>query len=543
MALLWRDHAVLKPPTPEELALMEPEGLVRLHKLFHEAIANSERDPYRYGFRPPHWDKAMELLADRTELVILGGNRSGKTSFAAETVVRSAMSNPNSVIWCFAQTGEVSISLQQPAVYKALPLEIREAGGFGYTKKNGFPKNSASKCSIFFENGSEVVFKAYSQFLNNDTILEGAELGSREATIPNLGAWCDEYLIGPELLEALRFRVLDRYGKILITFTPIDGYTEVVRDYLAGAKTTEYKTAELLNGDRVPFTQESTTRHAHIVYFHTQGNPFSGYSQMVKTLEGRPREEILTRAYGVPTKSIASKFPAFSREVNVIAHDSLPWVKDKAYPVTRYQILDPAGRKKWFMLWIAVDASETWWVHREWPDVSYGDWAVWRNGKWVEGPGAKPDGNDEGVADYVKMIKGFEAEDGGEVFERLIDPRLGASKYKSISGVSCTIEDLADCGMIFEPAPGIEIDDGLQALRNKMAYDRAKPIDANNRPRIYVSDRCENFIRSIAEYTGEEGKDEAWKDPLDCGRYAAVSEIRFIDPKWLVGQQQSRGGY
>ena len=28
---------------------MEPGALVKLHRLYHEAIANARRDPYRYG--------------------------------------------------------------------------------------------------------------------------------------------------------------------------------------------------------------------------------------------------------------------------------------------------------------------------------------------------------------------------------------------------------------------------------------------------------------------------------------------------------------
>jgi hypothetical protein len=102
---------------------------------------------------------------------------------------------------------------------------------------------------------------------------------------------------------------------------------------------------------------------------------------------------------------------------------------------------------------------------------------------------------------------------------------------------------LSDAGLTFVAAPGIEIEDGIQALKNKMSYDRKRPIDANNRPKFYISDRCENIIRALQEYTGDEGKDECWKDCIDVLRYAAVSEIRFIDPKWLVGQQRASGGY
>jgi hypothetical protein len=62
-----------------------------------------------------------------------------------------------------------------------------------------------------------------------------------------------------------------------------------------------------------------------------------------------------------------------------------------------------------------------------------------------------------------------------------------------------------------------------------MAYDKNKPIDGINRPHFYISDRCQNIITAIQEYTSEGGLDEAWKDPIDVIRYAAIDNISFVD--------------
>jgi hypothetical protein len=223
---------------------MQPEVLASLYDIYHQAIENSIRDPYRYGFKLPHWKKAEELLESFNEILVSGGNRSSKTTWAATAVVKAAMDNPGSVIMCFAQNADVSIRQQQCAIYDALPEELRKKTlsaeeNISYTRKNGFSKSSL----ILPGTKSHIIFKTYAQFLNNDTILEGAELGSREPVWLNLGAWCDEYLIGPELLRTLRFRLATRNAKVIVTFTPIDGYTEVVRDYLEGAKTVETRTA------------------------------------------------------------------------------------------------------------------------------------------------------------------------------------------------------------------------------------------------------------------------------------------------------------
>ena len=62
----WRSHQILTPPAEDEIAEMEPEDLVHLHQIYHEAIENAEKDPFRYGFRLPHWGKAEEQLSEVT---------------------------------------------------------------------------------------------------------------------------------------------------------------------------------------------------------------------------------------------------------------------------------------------------------------------------------------------------------------------------------------------------------------------------------------------------------------------------------------------
>jgi hypothetical protein len=537
VSLVWERHEVLKPPTDAELASMSPEDVLKLHELFHSAIANSKRDPYRYGWKLPHWKDAEELLSTHSELLVSGGNRSGKTSWAAHAVVKAAVENPQSVIMCFAQNADVSIRQQQSAVYDALPEEYRvkvlgTEENVSYTRKNGFSKSSL----ILPGSKSAIIFKTYAQYLNNDTILEGAELGCRDPNWINIGAWCDEYLIGPELLATLRFRLATRNSKLVVTFTPIDGYTEVVRDYVQGAEVLRAKQAELLGGRSVPYLQRSKNRDAGIIYFHSRDNPFGGYDRISKDLAGRPENEILTRAYGIATKSVSTKFPNFSREVNVLPHDKID-LKGK----TKYMILDPAGRKNWFMAWVAIDESETWYVYREWPDVNVGDWARWHGGKWIGGEGSK--GLGYGIKDYVELITSMESETKDTIFERLIDPRLGAAKYQTQDGASSIIEDLADNGLTFIPAPGIDIEDGLQALQSKMAYNRKFPIDSVNRPHFYISDRCQNIISALQEYTAEGGQDEAWKDPIDVIRYLAVSPACHVSEDAMRTTKTNRGGY
>jgi hypothetical protein len=102
---------------------------------------------------------------------------------------------------------------------------------------------------------------------------------------------------------------------------------------------------------------------------------------------------------------------------------------------------------------------------------------------------------------------------------------------------------LAEQGVICLPAPGLDIDDGIQALLSKMAWDTTKPMDSVNRPHFYISSDCENIIHALAEYTGEDGLKEPWKDPIDVLRYAAISDIDHVDQKCMKVTFQGNGGY
>jgi hypothetical protein len=125
------------------------------------------------------------------------------------------------------------------------------------------------------------------------------------------------------------------------------------------------------------------------------------------------------------------------------------------------------------------------------------------------------------------LIKDIEGET--KIYERIIDPRMGAAEKQSEDGATTIISDLEDQGYTFIPAPGVDIEDGLQLINNLLAYDEKKPIDSMNAPKLYISDRCQNFIFAMSEFTGKGGKNEATKDFIDLARYLAVSDIQYIE--------------
>jgi hypothetical protein len=312
---------------------------------------------------------------------------------------------------------------------------------------------------------------------------------------------------------------------MLLSYTVIDGWNDTIEKILAKTRTLKKRRSERLKMD-LPIVQESLSMDSCCIYYAwTEDNPFTDINEFWKLNANSDRSTVLARAYGIPTKSIQSAFPAFNREVNVVKHEEIPFIRDpQGQKVTRYMAIDPAGSKNWFMVWVAIDAGGAWWIYREWPD--YDDWAL--PGSTVEGkPGPAQKGIGKGIKDYVEMI--LDMEKGERIEERYIDPRMGAAERQSKEGATTIISDLDDCDMTVIPAPGVDIENGIQLINNLLSWDDSKPRDSVNSPRLFVSDRCQNMVYALSEYTGRGGNSEATKDCIDPLRYIAVSNASYTE--------------
>ena len=345
--LIFTQHPILKPPTDEEivqLGELEPKLLAELHEAHEGRIKASQDDPLRHGFELSGWSRMRDALKDYDEVITFGGNRSGKTTGCAKMVMEAVTQNEDGHLVCFSQNADTSVKVQQAAVWEMMPKEFRKKtksieGYINFSMQNGFTGSSF----IFPDTRTRVDFKTYTQFSNNQTILEGFEFGFKKSNGLNIGAWLDEYLGDSALVNTLRFRLATRDSKMILGFTPIDGYTPFVSEYLKGAETLETRNAELLDKS-VPVKQYSPERDAGIVYLHSDENPFGGYDRIAKDLKNSSEDTIMVRAYGLPTKSITSLVPNFSPEVNVLSEE--PNKYGMTFPplnsLTWYQVVDPA---------------------------------------------------------------------------------------------------------------------------------------------------------------------------------------------------------
>jgi phage terminase large subunit-like protein len=516
---------------------MTPDQLADFWRIREEQIANEKNDPLRYEWEPEAWRRADQILDEQRELLILGGNRSGKSSFAAKRIMRSMLDKPDGRFWCFQETAANSVEMQQPLLWKYMPPELRHTKksritNISYGQKTGFAENS-----FVLPSGSQVWCRNYSQDVST---IEGGEVD---------GIWFDE-LVPLNFLDTARYRLITRKGWLLLTFTPIEGYSAVVKDYLAGAKTLEDREAELLpvygkadeagvkpltGYERLPVLQEPVRRKGRVTYFWTQDNPFSGYPELRTELLKAKKDEILVRAYGVPTKSIGNQFPRFNDKVHVLPDDRIPTAG------THYHVVDPCSGRNWFMIWARFDEIGRCFIIEEWPnqDRYIPGWGF--PGAWAEPDGKRHDGRPGdaqkscgfGLVEYKAEIDAVELELGklagrppGEpipVFERLMDSRYGNAATVAREGATTLIDECAELGLNFLAAPGDAIHEGVSLINDWLSYDPAKPISATNQPRLYISERCKNTIYALQEWTGRDGKSGSCKDPVDVLRYLVLS--------------------
>ena len=519
---------MLEAPTDEEIVLLgekDPRLLAELHKAHEGRIQASEEDPIRFGFDLAGWERIRDGLHEYNECLTLGGNRSGKTTGCAKIVMQAVMENTDGHIVCFSQNADTSVKVQQAAVWEMMPKELRKKtksieGYINFSMQNGFTGSSF----IFPDTRTRVDFKTYTQFSNNQTILEGFEFGFKKPQGLNIGAWLDEYLGDSTLVNTLRFRLATRDSKLLIGFTPIDGYTPFISEYLKGAETLETRKAELLNNKPLPVKQYSPERDASVVYLHSDENPFGGYDRIAKDLLNKPEEDILVRAYGMPVKSMTTLLPLFNTQVNVL--NDKPNKYGMTFPdisnqreFTCYMVVDPAGARNYSAIWAAVNEKKEVYIVREFPERNiYGEWALFGDPKWRYGPAAKKIGYN--VEGYVDLFREIEDELNIKIYERIGDSRFFAKENENNDDLFRAFDDF---GMNFIPSDGRKEEVGINALDEWFSYNPDLDIDEINRPMCYIHEDCGNLIESLINY-GSNGKaDEALKDFFDLMRYLRMT--------------------
>lgn len=407
------------------------DALSALHEERDRAIRRAVDDPLRHGYEPPVWGLCDALLgvpwvdqeaAEATRkrlgfkqpvrmLLILGGNRSSKTTYMCRTGSRLIHHKSQARVWDFHSTHQQSVEYHHAEFWRFLPPELRR-------KKKGLTENISwnQKQGFSFDkfvlaNASEVSFRNYSQDRTN--AIEG---GEPDAVL------ADELIPG-DWIETLELRIATRNGFMVVGFTPIDGYTPAVKLFLDGSTCVLDEPAYLLPKDggpmlehaalglteeewrlyqeglenprapwappcrprefgelriadcglriegkrefeRAPRVLKCVNEQRAVVHFYSCDNPFGNAPEVIAKLRQKSTEDKRTRFYGMAERTLQARFPMFNKAVHVVPADKVP------KHGTNYLIVDPCSGRSFFMLWIRA-TPEGAFVFKEWPGNYY----------------------------------------------------------------------------------------------------------------------------------------------------------------------------
>jgi len=455
-------------------------------------------------------------------------HNSSKTHYASALNMDIMEKIPEAMTYSLQTNEERSIQINQSYLYNRLAGKYRrmakkkgELFSLNWTQKNGFAGDVCILPPIQedAEKGSACYFKNYSQYHNDAQAFEGLKghLIHADEEIPF------------KLFETLFGRLGDFHGRLLLTVTTLQGYTPLVNDLLKGAETLETRFAELV-GKELPILQKAASwPDTYIHYWWTQDNPFIDAQEIVRSYANRPMGDKLARLYGIPSKSHSNQFPKFGREVNVIEHEKIPFIKDPATPASFYLGVDPGDGKPWVMVWVGFTKDGNVYVYREFPDIHRGEWALpYQTPQGIpmgkKGPGQRPMGY--GFQQWKDLIENMEGDE--RILMRWMDPNYCKQPISKKEGQSNLLQEMAASGMHFTPAVYDPVGTGVAKINDLLDWDDTEPLSPTNRPKLYISDRCENLLQSMTEYTGV-SKAEQWKDFVDALRYVIVSSPGFVD--------------
>lgn len=579
-------HPVLPLPTRQQVQAWMArgdEGRLHLETTLRERaelISLERTDPLRYGFEPETYKKVRELLKDYDEVLLNGANREGKTNCAAKLGVEHLVDAPpgSERIAAFLHSSDrTSIDQQQPVIFSFLPPDLRQLALRGVQLKSGtYLKYSRaqgfSNDKFILPNRSMGLFFNYKQDVG---VMEGYRL---------TWVWFDE-LVPLAFLEALTFRLSQGERLVIvITFTPVRGYTPVVARYVAGARILETRPAALLPPTMVhvkgcppghmPYVMHSRRSRSAVLFFHWGQNPYGASREVQKKLEGAKLPVIKMRAYGYAEKLVTSAFPKFSEKVHVIPTEKF-WREIFPRGGTWYLSSDPRPSRNWFIKWYFVTPQNWRIVVREWPDYArYGEWALppadsndaeeSRKNDWRPGPAQRLEAG-RGFASYKSLIletEGWTYDSDKKIWvasdrtwrpdRRLMDPRFGGSDVPSQEEGQTPIEMMDEAGdldtkgrkmpaMTWEAAPASAVHgagSALDMIVTAMDYDEEQPVTPLNCPKWYVLDTCEHSILAYQEFSNAGTDKNALKDIVDCDRYFEKAECDYKSP----GSMKVKGG-
>jgi hypothetical protein len=330
-----------------------------------EIAEHAERqriDPFNYGYEDPAWDdldwglmkKRLQHPGLPLEVLITGGNGGGKSFYCASRLIHFLAGQPRALAWIHSMDEQNSKLVMQSAFYHYLPLNYKTESGrnkknvnvnLSYNVNSGFTNNAFS-----LNNGAVGQFRFWTKEMDT---LEGGRpwVAQSDEMLPK--PWKDSITrrlltnAGPTARDTplweglLRAKEKDPAMKFprshlhrllrgfhLISFTPINGRTEVVREFQDGAVVVKSIDADLLpvrdasgevtGCEKVPKEMQPRNPLQWCYFIHAWNNPIGGNWDAIRRIAPtETRHKILWWVYGVAENTVSSPFPQFSAAAHV----------------------------------------------------------------------------------------------------------------------------------------------------------------------------------------------------------------------------------
>lgn len=483
-------------PEDEELALVMAE------------LEQRQKDsPMEFMENLPNQQKFYDSVA--LVQLLLGGNRSGKTTPASEKILNIGLSR-RMKIWVCGETFQDSIAIQQKKISELVPRRRVKYGS--YDDINGYTNRK-----MLLDNGTLYTFKSYDQ---GREAFQGDDIDV---------IWCDEE--PPiEIIKEMKMRLVDRNGIMIITMTSLKGITDFIRDYFEDCDILETRYAPLVKKE---LPVRARKGQVDIFFLWTTDNKHIDQVRLMDDIVLMPESDRLTRIYGMPTNLAGKIYMSFGRDTHVIPLDDIPTTGNQLW-----NVLDPHDRKPWAIGWYLVNKNETVYCVDEYP----GDGVNFNEVLY----------DDKTYEDYAKVIKERETvlreifNCGGRV-RRIVDPNFGHktiqfAERKGGQSKTTPVKELAKLGLNYK--------DGIDALEaghlevRKWLHWAKKDGRYVVAPKFLLADNCKNHINHLTRYSrkdimGADGdvKDKVapqqkYKDYCDLVRY-----LLMANPRWIMENQ------
>lgn len=248
-------------------------------------------------------------------------------------------------------------------------------------------------------------------------------------------------------------------------------------------------------------------------------------------------DELQARKFGDPLDLTGRVYHEFDSRVHVITEDLVP--DEVLATCPRVLVVDPHPRRPFAMIWAYVTPEEEIVVYDEWPSYEeVGDFHRLRTSRstWM---------------DYAREIAAR-----GPCVWNIMDPNAGRAP-SSVGGPDISSR-LSQALLAIGDHRGFstDVDDDLTvghtAVKQRLVYDKDRPLSYENRPSLFFMANCKQAIKGMRLYTWDDftGRQadlkglkpkprERNKDFPDAVRYLCVSTIQYLDVS-RVNQRRSR---